>query len=134
MLLQRVNFLAIISSRIKYLEALLKCVLMEAIPECVTMGGITVTLQWCAVKWDSQDMVCQLLFPFQGLSISYFFVAGAIAIDSSAFPGSTLTPFVSSVSCIGDESNLFSCPLSSSAKLCDGEAKAGVACQGLLQL
>ena len=57
MLLQRVNYLAMISSRIKYLEALLKCALMEAIPECVMMDGITVMLQWCAVRLDSQDMV-----------------------------------------------------------------------------
>ena len=61
-------------------------------------------------------------------------VAGAIAVDGSTFLGSTLTPFVSSVSCIGDESNLFSCPLNSSATLCDGKAKAGVACQGQSQL
>ena len=55
---------------------------------------------------------------------------GAIAVDGSSFTGSTFTPFISSVGCIGDESNLFSCPLDSSATVCVGEAKAGVACQG----
>ena len=123
---------------------LIKDQVSRGIVEVCVNGSYT---RVCDDGWDNSDasVVCsQMGFSRYGMSatisfsrfkhILFFFVAGAIAIDSSAFPGSTLTPFVSSVSCIGDESNLFSCPLSSSAKLCDGEAKAGVACQGLLQL
>ena len=59
------------------------------------------------------------------------FHTGAIAIDGSELTGSTFTPFVSSVDCVGDEVNLLNCSVDSSATMCDGEAKAGVACQGL---
>ena len=61
MLPQRVNYPAMISSRIKCLEALLRSVSMETILECVMMDGITEMPQWCADKWDSRDMVSQLL-------------------------------------------------------------------------
>ena len=47
------------------------------------------------------------------------------------FTDSTLKAFVSSVACVGDEVNLFSCSLNLSPLVCGGEAKAGVACQGL---
>lgn len=57
--------------------------------------------------------------------------SGAISIDGFTFSGNTFTPFVSLVSCTGDESDLLSCSLDSSATVCSGQAKAGVACQGL---
>ena len=59
------------------------------------------------------------------------FHTGAIAINGSVFTGSMSTAFVSSVACIGDEIDLFSCSLNLSSMVCGGEAKAGVACQGL---
>ena len=93
------------------------------------MVGITGMLQWCAIKLDSQDMVN--LFPLLVYQLNrYILCTGAIAVDGSSFTGSTFTPFISSVGCVGGESNLFGCPLNSSATVCVGEAKAGVACQG----
>ena len=56
---------------------------------------------------------------------------GAIAVDGSSFTGSTFTPFISSVGCVGDESNLFSCPLNLSGTVCSTKPMAGVACQGM---
>ena len=91
--------------------------------------GITEMLQLCAVKWDSQDMVsdpCLLACPVN----RHLLCTGAIAVDGSSFTGSTSTLFMSSVGCVGNESRLFSCPLNSSATVCVGESKAGVACQG----
>ena len=123
---------------------LIKDQVSRGIVEVCVSGSYT---RVCDDGWDNSDasVVCsqmgfsrygiyQPLFWFLIFMYIVFNVAGAIAIDGSIFPGNILTPFVSSVSCIGDESNLFSCPLSSSATLCNGEAKAGVACQGLLQL
>ena len=60
----------------------------------------------------------------------HFLCTGAITVDGSSFTGSTFSQFVSSVDCVGGESDLLSCPLNSSAVVCAGEAKAGVACQG----
>ena len=91
--------------------------------------GTTEMLQWCAVKWDSQDMVSHP-FLLACLLNQCLLCTGAIAVDGSSFTGSTFSPFISSVGCVGGESNLLSCPLNSSATVCVGEAKAGVACQG----
>ena len=91
--------------------------------------GIIEMLQWCAIKWDSQDMVCHPSISACHNELIPLYT-GAIAVDGSSFTGSTFTPFISSVGCVGDESNLFSCPLDSSAAVCVGETKAGVACQG----
>ena len=91
--------------------------------------GITEMLQWCAVKWDSQDMVSHPFLCASQLN-RYFSCAGAVAVDGSSLTGSTFSQFVSSVDCVGGESDLLSCPLNSSAVVCAGEAKAGVACQG----
>ena len=65
------------------------------------------------------------------LLVNFCVCTGAISIAGSTFSGNTFTPFVSSVSCTGDESDLLSCSLDSSATVCSGQAKAGVACQGL---
>ena len=91
--------------------------------------GTTEMLQWCAAKWDSQDMVSHPFLCASQLN-RYFLCTGAIAVDGSSFTGSTFSQFVSSVDCVGGESDLLSCPLNSSAAVCVGEAKAGVACQG----
>ena len=104
---------------------------MEAIAEYVTMGGIIEMLLSCAVKWDSQDMVSQPSTSNHSHCYLCIFYTGAIAVDGSVFTGSTLTSFVSSVTCVGDEIDLFSCSLNLSSMVCDGEVKAGVACQGL---
>ena len=103
--------------------------LVVAIAECVMTVGITEMLQLCAVKWDSQDMVsdpCLLACPVN----RHLLCTGAIAVDGSSFTGSTSTPFISSVGCVGNESSLFSCPLYLSPKVCNGKPRAGVACQG----
>ena len=95
----------------------------------------------CDDGWDNRDasVVCsQMGFSRYGKSSFYLSLllelismnTGAIAVDGSSFTGSTLTPFISSVGCVGDEVDLFSCPLDSSVTVCVGEAKAGVACQG----
>ena len=60
----------------------------------------------------------------------YTLCIGAVAIDGSTFTGSTFKSFISSVACNGNENNLFSCPLDSSAVICGGKAKAGIVCQG----
>ena len=109
---------------------------MECGAQFVMTLGMTLMLEWSALRWDTPDEVCYTHY-LQGRKIIIFYIycnyyAGSVSRTAAYFGSSSYGPVsIGSIQCSGSETRLQDCGLSQTpGSACTHSRDAGITCVG----
>ena len=106
---------------------------MECGAQFVMTLGMILMLEWCVLRWDTQDKVCNKYYYKGDIIKCYFiYILGSVSQSAAYFGSSSYGPVsIGSIQCSGSETRLQDCGLSQTpGSSCTHSQDAGVTCVG----